>query len=269
MRLSAQMPLEVAEVGARGIVPGANISIDHRPRAAQQWARRTWPLVATVVPDYHGGMFEIPENLPLRLSALAWLIGRWQGWGMLVAQNPEGQPEEQAQEDSPIIQDIDAKVIGEQLRMVVSIYHATSDVEVDPLWTAQEGLDHLTAGDLVSEETLYWSVDSPLAVLPVDPDQPRELRATSSDTNGFAVLWAGVAMGPRIRLASDGVARTPTAAPVDHFSRMFGLVAGELMWASEVQIGDADFEVEHSGRLLRASNQPDESAGQQEADSDE
>ena len=204
-------------------------------------------------------MFEIPEDLPLRLGALAWLVGHWQGWGMqmeevLPSPDSDGEDSDDTLVEKPIIQDVEAQIVGEQLRMRISNFAAHYQGEVDPMWTAEEALEHLEPGELLREETLYWNVTSPLAVMPIDPDETRELRAVSSDTEGFAVLWAGVAMGPRLRLESDGVARSPDAKPVDHFSRMFGLVAGELMWASEAKIGEEDFEVEFSARLQRVTS---------------
>ena len=196
-------------------------------------------------PSSVDAMFEIPENLPLRLGPLAWLLGRWQGWGTLV--KPEDTP------DEPIIQQVDAEILGEQMKMTVSVYRGVMEGDFDPLWDANQGLDQITAGDLLWEETLYWSVVSPLALVQAGGEEPRELRLTSASSRGYSILWAGVAVGPRIRLDSDAIARAPEAEPVDHVSRMFGLVGGELMWASENMVGDSDFEVEFTGRLQRVS----------------
>lgn len=222
-------------------------------------------------------MFEIPSDLPLKLSSLAWLLGRWQGWGTIAAPGTMPSPivEDGAQEDAspqtveesaeprfdPVLQDIEAAVVGEQMRMTIRTYQGQLEEEFDPLWTAAEGLDHIQPGALVSEETTYWSVDTPLAVVPAGPDEGRELRVVGSGTRGFAVLWAGVVMGPRIQLASDAVARAPRADALDHFSRMFGLVGGELMWASEAMPAGGEYEVEVTGRLQRTAS-ADEVAAQ-------
>lgn len=263
-------------------------------------------------------MFEIPENLPLRLGPLAWLIGSWQGWGTLVGQaggaddegaqpagagqaNTDGvdgddsgtdpietapTPGEEVPSDgtgaeatsaatettnaqgadpglvdAPILQHIQADIVGEQLRVRVSVFAGHVAEPIDPTWTAAQGLDHIIAGDLMWEETSYWEVTSPLALVPAGQDEPRELRLTSSDSRGRAILWAGVAVGPRIRLDSDVIARAPQSQPVDYISRMFGLVGGELMWASENMIGDSDFETEFTGRLQRV-----EAPGKEDSD---
>lgn len=213
-------------------------------------------------------MFEIPENLPLRLAPLAWLVGTWQGWGTLVGkgdllpvdtpeaadstQDGRDASEKELPPDAPVLQEIEADILGDQLRMKLSVFAGHVAEEINPMWTASEGMDHIIAGDLLWEETLYWTVDSPLAFLPGGED-PRELRVTAADSRGRAVLWAGVGIGPRIRLDSDTIALSPEAEHVDHMSRMFGLVGGELMWASDSKVGDADFETEFTGRLQRAS----------------
>ena len=220
-------------------------------------------------------MFEIPSDLPLKLSSLAWLLGHWQGWGTVAApgtmppaetdtkDNGATQPAEEDADSrfDPVLQDIEAAVVGEQMRMTIRTYEGELAEEFDPLWTAAEGLDHIQPGALISEETTYWSVDTPLAVVPAGPDEGRELRVVGSGTRGFAVLWAGVVMGPRIQLASDAVVRAPRADVLDHFSRMFGLVGGELMWASEAMPAGGDYEVEITGRLQRTAS-ADEVAAQ-------
>lgn len=198
-------------------------------------------------------MFEIPSDLPLKLGALAWLIGPWQGWGTRTVEI-EGEEETVA---LPVLQNMNVEVVDEQLRMNIQAFDGTLEGDFDPMWDAQTGLDKIKPGELFKEETIYWAVDTPLALVPAGEDQPRELRAVSSDTEGFAVLWAGVAMGPRIQLASDGLVREPGSRPANYFSRMFGLVGGELMWASEsMEDPEKDeYSVELTGRLRRASKE--------------
>ncbi len=222
------------------------------------------PSPRALVPRTHAGnillaafsryaclMFEIPSDLPLSLGSLAWLIGPWQGWGTRIV-TQEG---EEGSFSLPVLQNIDAQIVDDQLFMRIQTFEGILEEDFDPMWDAETGMDRIQAGDLLVEESLYWKVDTPLATVPAGPDEPRNLRVVSSNTEGFAVLWAGVAMGPRIQLASDGVVRAPGTRPANYFSRMFGLVGGELMWASE-SLEDpeqGDYEVEMTGRLRRAS----------------
>lgn len=192
-------------------------------------------------------MFEIPEDLPLSVAPLAWLLGRWQGWGMLATPGDE--------EDRVVLQDVVAEIIGDHVRMVTTIYHAHADGGVDPLWDAVQGLDAITADELLREETSYWRVlpapDFSFSFGDEEAEVSRDLVVTGSDTDGLAYLWVGMAMGPRIRLVSDVVAREEDAPDVGSLGRMYGLVSGELFWTSENTIGDADPVVQYSGRLQR------------------
>ncbi|WP_099331825.1 FABP family protein [Actinomyces minihominis] len=207
-------------------------------------------------------MFEIPSDLPLKLSSLAWLLGRWQGWGTVAvpAESTSDSPTTGEEADfnfEAILQDIEAVIVGEQMRMSIRTYMGVLEGDFDPMWTAAQGLDQIRPGELLGEETTYWSVDTPLAVVPAGEDEPRELRVVGSDTRGFSVLWAGVAMGPRIQLASDALVRAPRTIEIDHFSRMYGLVGGELMWANESMPTNGEFVTEMTGRLQRTASAND------------
>lgn len=190
-------------------------------------------------------MFEIPEDLPLELAPLAWLLGRWQGWGML-ASELDG-------EDQVIVQEAAAEVVGKHVRMVTSFYRAQTDESMEPTWNAAQGLDVVEVGDLFRQETTYWKTGFAAPEGDRDPGEaPRELYVTQADTQGLASLWVGVALGPRIRLVSDVIAREPDSPPAANGTRMYGLVGSELFWTVERSLGeDAEPTVEISGRLER------------------
>lgn len=212
-------------------------------------------------------MFEIPSDLPLNLGALAWLLGGWQGWGTRTVVNPDTGESEAL----PVLQNIEAKVVGKQMKMDIEIFAGLLDEDFDPQWDAKEGLDRIEPGELLKEETIYWIMDGPLSMVPAGQEEPRELRATSADTDGFAILWAGVSLGPRIQLASDGLVKAPAARAASYFSRMFGLVGGELMWASE-SMDDPEkdeYEVELTGRLLRTASAVSQTASNGVDDADD
>lgn len=192
-------------------------------------------------------MFAIPEDLPLDLAPLAWMIGRWQGWGMLAT--PQGE------EDRPLLQDVHAEVVGERLRMVTSLYYSTGTP--DPMWDAGEGLDGLERGEIVGQETTYWGVlpapEVSISFGEEEAEISRELQVTGADMQGLAYLWVGMSMGPRIRLVSDVVAREEGAPEVGKMARMYGLVGGEMFWTADNTVGDEDPVVLLSGRLQRVN----------------
>lgn len=193
-------------------------------------------------------MIVIPSDLPTGLAPLAWLLGRWQGWGMHARPAVE--------EDVPVVEQIEAEVIGERVRLVISLWTARvrTGADLDPQSTAAEGLDVLEAGDLLREETTYLRVLPGSGVLPEPGEvEPREFTASGGDSEGLGTLWAGVVMGPRIQMVTDAVARGASAEPVEHMGRMFGLVGGELMWTQERRLEGGDTGIEFSGRLERVA----------------
>lgn len=61
-------------------------------------------------------------------------------------------------------------------------------------------------------------------------------------------------------MVSDAIALGVGATRVTHLGRMFGLVAGELMWTQERTLdGEDEADVEISGRLMRTAQASTES----------
>ena len=177
----------------------------------------------------------IPADLPALVAPVAWMLGTWEGWGMLARPDASSRGDgDGAAEDSPVVEEIRGEVVGDQMRLVTRVYAGVSSTPIDPTWDAARGLSAITKGDLVSEETLYVSVAPSDAPLP-PPGQynPREFTATSASTQGHAAVWNGVSVGPRVQVVSDAIALGEGTQRLVHLGRMFGLVAGELMWTQE------------------------------------
>ena len=215
-------------------------------------------------------MFVLDENTPREIAPLAWMLGQWRGWGVIAGshaapatpdtsgESDQNTPATSADSDDVpdqmVIEEITCEAVGTQMRMVTRIYSATSRVQsLDPSASTEEGLAALVEQDLINEETVYVSVMPTTQELPPPGQfQTRELTASGADQKGLATLWAGVSMGPRVRMISDAIARSPRAQPVEEASRMFGLVAGELMWAQGVtMVGAGESITSISGRLMR------------------
>lgn len=194
-------------------------------------------------------MMVIPADLPPQLAPLAWMLGAWRGWGMLAT------PADQ--DDRAVIEEVRADIVGTHMRMVTTVRDARlpDGHEIDPMLDAADALALLTPGEVLREETLYVRVLPGSGHLPAPGEyEPRELTATGADLDGLAVLWVGVGLGPRVQLASDTLAREAHADGVEHLARMYGLVAGEMMWTQERTVEEEDAVVDISGRLMRIAH---------------
>ena len=195
----------------------------------------------------------IPADLPPLVAPVAWMLGTWRGWGTRVADGA----------DAPVVEEVRGDVVGDQMRLVTRVYEGTADRDVDPTWDAASGLSAIARGPLLVEETLYVSVapsDAPLP--PPGQHNPRAFTASGATTGGHASAWDGMSMGPRVRMVSEAIARVEGSERVVHYGRMFGLVAGELMWTQERTLEGADEAVvEFSGRLMRAEQAADTAEG--------
>ncbi|WP_349829629.1 FABP family protein [Brevibacterium litoralis] len=175
---------------------------------------------------------EIDASLAPELMPLAWLVGTWEGVGVV---GYPGTPEKQ---------------FGQRIE-----FHATPGVPVLH-YTAQAWLmgEEGVLDDLLTLETGFWQVVRDRKEYDVGPgmlvpteDTPfttaESVEALRNDDGDFDIevevvhphgvmeLYAGRAAGPRIDLATDVVARTRTAKPYTASTRMYGLVDGDLLWA--------------------------------------
>lgn len=229
-------------------------------------------------------MFEIPVDIPEAVAPLAWLLGRWQGWGTrslagslsssvagsssVAAQNV-AQADLPERGEAPILHDLVFAVDGDRVKQTHTWYEAVADGDYDPLWSAEQGLTHLVAGESLGEETVLWRVD-PASIarshMVIDPNVQLEfdLELESTDSCGLLTSWTGLAIGPRISLRSQKISLQTgagqTAEAVDAAAgspkmvsreRMFGLVSGELMFAYDVQLAQGEGYTEFTGRLQR------------------
>ena len=192
-------------------------------------------------------MMVIPADLPPEVAPVAWMLGSWRGWGMLAT--PGDEP------DRGVVEAVEAVVVARQMRLVTTVREAGADGGIDPMLDAADGLEQLVPGDVVRQETLYVKVLPGSGHLPAPGEyEPRELMASGSDMDGFATLWAGVGVGPRAQLVSDAIARDSQAEDVEHLTRMYGMVAGELMWTQERTLAGEEAVIDLSGRLMRTAH---------------
>jgi len=160
---------------------------------------------------------ELSADLPPELVPLAWLIGRWEGAGVL------GYP---TIESINFGQEIEFSHVGKPFLTYTS-----------QTWLlAEDG----TRVRPLAAEAGYWR-----------PRPEGQLEVTLAHPTGVVEIWVGTAGGGKIELQTDVVARTESAKEYTAGHRLYGLVDGDLFWAFDMAAMGLPLQSHASGRLKR------------------
>lgn len=196
-------------------------------------------------------MIELNSDLPAELVPLSWLIGLWEGTGVV------------------------HYAVGDEIRE-----HEFGQ----RLSFTHDGLPYLNytsytfslddANTPHVSETGYWRLsrpshqgDSGPGMLPGIGSRPyanaEEVETLRNGDGGFDIevslvhplgvseLYIGQIKGPRIDLATDAVLRTATAKEYTAATRIYGLVDSKLLWAWDIAALGQDLRTHSSGSLSR------------------
>lgn len=202
-------------------------------------------------------MFELPTQLPSELVPLSWLLGVWEGSGVIDYQ-------------------IGAESVSREFGHRLSFSHDglphlnyTSYTWLEPA----PGSDSGEKTPLMTE-TGYWRLsraqglgDPGPGLLPAEGEHPFvtaaavetlrnadngfDIDVTIVHPGGVAEIYLGQVKGPRIDLATDAVMRTQGAKPYSAATRLYGLVDGHLLWAWDIAALGQSLRTHASGRLKR------------------
>lgn len=199
-------------------------------------------------------MIEIPTDLPADLAPLAWLIGVWEGTGV-------------------IEYTVDERRYKGEFSHRVSFSHDGGpylNYAATASFLGSEGADEPVP--LVAE-TGFWRLDRPSAAAEPGPALlpaaetavPRTaedvetlntpdgfpLEASVVHSDGTLEHYRGRVSGPRIDLTADSILRGEGAPSYTEASRMYGLVDGHLLWAWDIAALGAPLASHASARLAR------------------
>jgi hypothetical protein len=196
-------------------------------------------------------VFDLDASLPAELVPLSWLIGVWEGSGVVNYR------------------------VGEE-----TVTHEFGQ----RLSFSQDGLPNLnytsytwlldTAQTPLATETGYWRLSRPAAagdpgpaMLPAGGDRPFdsaedvetlrtanggfEIEVSLVHPDGISELYLGEVNGPRIDLATDAVMRSASAKEYSAATRLYGMVEGHLLWAWDIAALGQDLRTHASARLAR------------------
>jgi hypothetical protein len=196
-------------------------------------------------------MIEIPAGLPAELVPLSWLLGVWEGTGVIDYAAAHG-------------------TVSSEFGQRVSFSHDGMPYlnYTSYTWLLDEERTGLTA------ETGYWRLhrsqragDPGPALLPAvgerpyqtaddveslrNPDGGFDVEASLVHPGGVSELYLGQIRGPRIDLATDAVMRTAGAKEYAAATRLYGLVESHLLWAWDIAALGQDLRTHASGRLAK------------------
>lgn len=146
-------------------------------------------------------MFNLDQDIPEPLRPLAWLIGRWEGAGVL------GYPT------------IESAHFGQE----VEVSH---DGRSFLKWESRAWILDSATGERVrpaAVESGFWR-----------PQPNGEVELLLAHPTGILELYYGTIEPARIQLKTDGVLRSPGAKEYNAATRMYGLVESKLMWAMDM-----------------------------------
>ncbi|QAY73292.1 FABP family protein [Agromyces protaetiae] len=200
-------------------------------------------------------MIELPVGLPAELVPLSWLIGIWEGSGVV---------------DYAIGEDRVSREFGQRVSFShdgLPYLNYTSSTWLLP---DDEGGEPIP----LANETGYWRLARPFgegdpgpALLPAEGDDrfpdADSVEALRNDDGGFDLqvalvhpdgvqeLYLGQVKGPRIDLATDAVMRASGAKDYAAATRLYGLVDAHLLWAWDIAALGQDLRTHASARLAK------------------
>lgn len=166
--------------------------------------------------------FQIPSDLHPDCVPLAFLLGRWEGRGR--GEYPTIEPYEFGQE---VIFSHNGNPF---------LYYTSRSWLID-----EEG----TAVRPLAMETGFWR-----------PQPEGKLEVVLVHPTGVAEVWYGRVNQTKIEMATDVVARTPTAKDYSAGQRLYGLVEGALLWTFDMAAEGHELQPHLWGRLERAEPAP-------------
>jgi hypothetical protein len=196
----------------------------------------------------------MPEGLPLELTPLAFLVGKWEGTGVISYKN-EGADEAT---DHEFAQQVEFAHDGQNALTYISSVKLTDASGVTTSLPSELGYWRVAraATDADHGPGLLPGVGEPhiktheeLETLRTDNGYP--IQVSTLHPGGVAELYNGFVKNARIDLASAHGVAFEGAKTYRHSTRMYGLVENALLWVWDIALPGADLKSHASARLER------------------
>lgn len=172
--------------------------------------------------------FTLSADLAPEIYPLAWLVGMWSGPGVI---EYPGIPRTEVRVEASFSHDG-----GPYLLYSSTITVVGADGEDGVVWASERG---------------YWRVPpvAPEGLELGENQHPVELLL--ADAAGSIALYVGVVGNGKIELGTDLMARSASAPDIGGASRLYGNVAGELLFAYDLAAFGKELQSYASGRMTR------------------
>ncbi|MGX1934590.1 nitrobindin family protein [Microbacterium resistens] len=204
-------------------------------------------------------MLDLPTGLPADIGPLSWLLGVWEGTGVIdydaagVRYTGEFRHRVSFSHDG-----------GPFLNYAATAAFLPEDAAPVPLvaetgfWRLSRPDDEADAGPGLLPPAWAVGTSGP-APAPRTAEDVEALRTPAgfaievslAHSDGTMELYLGTANGPRIDIATDAVVRPAGARAYTAASRMYGLVDGHLLWAWDVAALGSELRSHASARLAK------------------
>ncbi|WP_298038846.1 heme-binding beta-barrel domain-containing protein [uncultured Microbacterium sp.] len=204
-------------------------------------------------------MLEIPTDLPADLAPLSWLIGVWEGSGVI--DYTAGDQRYQGEFTHRVSFSHDGAGYLNYSATATQTSSGAPDEAVEvsiPLvaetgfWRLARPAEATDAGPALLpavESAAARTVDDVEALRAASGGFPIEVSIAHSD--GVLELYIGEINGPRIDIGSDAIVSPPAGKAYGAASRMYGLVDGHLLWAWDIAAVGGAMSSHASARLAR------------------
>lgn len=195
-------------------------------------------------------MFVIPDDLPIELTPFTFLVGDWQGSG-IVSYPVGGQPALETEffqtlsfrpmangklDFESVVQDQKGNLITSEKGFWM-LSRPSNDGDSGPGLLTGTGVPAIT----VREDLELWR----------NAAGGFDMEALIIQPSGIAELYFGQIKAARIDMATDAVMRSPNAKEYSSGQRVLGLVEGALLWAWDMSAVGSSLRSHASARLER------------------
>lgn len=195
-------------------------------------------------------MFEIPQDLPIELTPFTFLLGSWQGHGVVSYPQQGAEPVEH---DFYQVMTFTPLPTGRlQFSSTVSDLSGNVQTHESGYWMLARKAGGGDAGPGLLPSAGGVAFENRDALEAIRNQQGGfDIEAIITQPEGIAELYYGQIKGARVDIATDAVLRSPNAREYSAAQRMFGLVEGSLLWAWDMAAVGQPLKSHASAKLER------------------